>query len=136
MRTGITSSANNRYSYSDARQKVTIPTNTADATVRMWIYPQSSESTTLSLPPMLLGTHFGTMALTSDVQYLLILDENQIWIDTLYWDRRNDKAWVYYELDISDYAGQTIYLQFGIYNDGYNGFTSMYVDDFSLQICE
>ena len=33
------------------------------------------------------------------------------------------------------HAGQTIKLQFGVYNDGVDGVTGIYVDDVSVEIC-
>ena len=70
-----------------------------------------------------------------DVQYLLILDQNQNWIDTLVWMRSNSKQWTNMTFDLSDYAGWKIMLQWGTYNNGTGGITSMYVDDVTLQSC-
>jgi hypothetical protein len=44
MRTGIVDSDDNRWSYSDAGQWVTIPSNADDVTLRMWEYPRSTGS--------------------------------------------------------------------------------------------
>jgi hypothetical protein len=73
--------------------------------------------------------------LAGDVQYILILNQYGYWIDTLYWDRSDEGGWVYHEFDLSAYAGWVISVQFGTYNDGYNGVTAMYVDDATLGIC-
>ncbi len=135
MRTGIINALDNRYSYSDAAQYVTIPSSAASATLSLWVYASSSEWNTLSLPSITLGKAFGEEALASDVQYVLILDQNNIWIDTLIWQRSNAQQWVQYTFDLKKYAGRTIRLQFGTYNDGGGGITAMYVDDVVLNVC-
>jgi bacillopeptidase F (M6 metalloprotease family) len=66
---------------------------------------------------------------------VLILDQNDQWVDTLIWQRRNDQAWTFHQFDLDDYASQTIKLQFGVYNNGRDGVTAMYVDDVSLEVC-
>ena len=43
MRTGILKLADNRYSYSDAEQLVTIPGDADSVTLRIWLYPISGE---------------------------------------------------------------------------------------------
>lgn len=135
MRTGIINVLDNRYSYSDAAQYVSIPASAASATLSLWVYAISSENTTLALPPITQGKAFGEEALASDVQYVLILDQNNIWIDTLIWQRSNAQQWVQYTFDLKKYAGRTIRLQFGTFNDGVSGITAMYVDDVTLDVC-
>jgi hypothetical protein len=137
MRTGITDPDDNRYSYSDAYQLVTIPSGADSAILRLWLFPGSDETLTgLALPEPLLGTLFGESALASDVQYVLILDRYGNWLDTLFWNLRDTRRWEYREYNLRPWAGQTIRLQFGTYNDGGGaGVTYMYVDDFSLEIC-
>jgi hypothetical protein len=73
--------------------------------------------------------------LSDDMQYVLVLDEGNQWIDTLIWQRNDDREWTLQEFDMGGYAGQTIKLQFGAYNDGTDGITAMYVNDVSLRIC-
>jgi hypothetical protein len=103
----------------------------------MWLYPESGEALDLPLAPMPdpESTVWGREPLASDVQYLLILDQYYNWIDTLLWMRDDSSQWEYIEFDLEDYAGWFIYLQWGTYNDGWGGITSMYVDDVSLQVC-
>jgi len=66
---------------------------------------------------------------------VLILDQYQNWIGTLLWQRQNTAAWTNYTFDLSNYIGRSIYIQFGTYNDGLDGITSMYMDDVTLQAC-
>jgi hypothetical protein len=137
MRTGIFKTADNVFSYSDFRQAVHIPTGAAVAKARFWLYTLSSGTTTLSQPEMITptGLPFDQTTLSGDLQYVLVLDQFQNWIDTLVWQRTNEGYWHYYEFDLRRYAGRTIYLQFGTFNDGVNGITSMFVDDVSLDNC-
>jgi hypothetical protein len=137
MRTGILSPADNIFSYSDFRQLVHIPSGAPVAKASFWLYTLSGETKSLSQPEMLTptGRPFNETTLSADLQYVLILDQYQNWIDTLVWQRTDDGYWHYYEFDLRRYAGRSIYLQFGTYNDGVNGITSMFVDDVSLDDC-
>jgi hypothetical protein len=135
MRTGITDAAQNNYSYSDFRQVVTIPSSAHHVTLGMWVYPTSGESALGFLPMPERTQYFGFEAMQSDAQYLLVLDANQNWIDTLVWMRSSSHTWTNMQVDISRYAGWTIMLQWGTYNNGTDGITSMYVDDVTLQAC-
>ena len=136
MRVGIVEPAHNRYSYSSARQLVTIPADAASTTLRFWLYPTSGESTAnLIVPTHPLASTITRAALSGDRQYVLVLDEYDQWIDTLVWQRTDDRQWMSYEFDLAGYAGHTIKLQFGAYNDGLSGVTGLYVDDVSLEIC-
>ncbi|MDY6876690.1 MAG: M28 family peptidase [Chloroflexota bacterium] len=136
MRVGIVEPADDVYSYSSARQAVTIPADAISATLRFWLYPMSEE--VLANPAFPAHPPVSTAqetVLSDDAQYVLILDESDQRIGTLIWQRRNDRAWTFHQFDLDDYAGQTIKLQFGVYNDGWGGATAMYVDDVSLEIC-
>jgi hypothetical protein len=135
MRTGITTAADNRYSYSDAYQTVVVPPNISSLTLRLRAFQQSSETTIMALPETMEGQVFGEAALAGDVQYVLILDRYGTWIDTVLWQRRNTGAWTEIVSNLTNYKGWTIRLQFGTYNDGLGGITSMYVDEMTLQAC-
>ena len=137
MRTGILKLADNVYSYSDFRQAVQIPSYTTAATAHFWLYTLSGEAMSLAQPETVqpTGKPFDQSVLSGDVQYVLVLDHNKNWIGTLVWERSDEGYWHYYELDLRKYAGTTIYLQFGTYNDGLNGITSMFVDDVSVDTC-
>jgi hypothetical protein len=64
MRTGIVNSADNRYSYSSARQIVSIPSGTTSAYLTFWIKPFSGQVKGLSLPvkPTIGSTNVGRCA--------------------------------------------------------------------------
>lgn len=135
MRTGITAAPENRYSYSDAYQVITIPADATSTTVDLWMYTMSGESSLTPIPELQEGTQFGQAPLAGDVQYVLILNAAGTWIDTIYWDRQDENDWTNLVVDLSAYRGTTIRLQFGTYNDGYDGITSMLIDDFSVVTC-
>ncbi len=136
MRTGIVYSPHNRFSYSDAGQQVTIPSGNTTAVLGLWEYSTSGETSLQALPsPEPTGKPFSVQAVGNDLQYVLILDIYGNWIDTLLWQRSNAQLWTFHQYDVSNYIGTTIKIQFGTYNDGLNGITSMYVDDVSLQAC-
>ncbi|MFZ6027571.1 MAG: carboxypeptidase regulatory-like domain-containing protein [Chloroflexota bacterium] len=132
VRTGITSTSQNTYSYSSARQQVSIPADAGEATLGLWVYPLSGESTQMARPAAPEGAFHEDTALAGDIQYILILDTNNNILKNLYWDRSNRQAWEYLEYDLSEYIGKTIKVQFGSYNDGYGGVTALYGDDIAL----
>ncbi len=135
MRTGIIKNTHNRYSYSDFGQVVNIPAGSSSATLGMWIYTQSSEPVSMMLANQPAAAEMGSAVMAGDVQYLLILDYWGNWIDTLLWQRTNDGYWKNVAFNVKKYAGSTIRLQWGTYNDGWGGVTSMFVDDVSLIAC-
>jgi hypothetical protein len=135
MRTGIIHSAHNRFSYSDFRQTVTIPADADSARVRFWVYSLSQDAALLDVPGGPLSEVFGKNASGGDAQYVLILNAFGNWIDTLVWQRSDAAKWTFMAFDLDHYIGSTIKLQFGTFNDGLGGVSSMYVDDVSLQVC-
>jgi hypothetical protein len=135
MRNGIPYYVHDRYSYSDAYQLASMPLTVDTATIGMWIYPISGEVTSNQTADRPTASLLSTEAAGNDVQYVLVLDRYGNWIDTLLWQRKNSQTWTFHQFDVSDWIGTTIRLQFGVYNNGYGGATSMYVDDTTLQLC-
>ena len=137
MRTGIINLADNTFSYSDFRQVVIIPSTDHHVALSTWMYFSSSGTIGLAQPEQIIpsGRPFSDTVLSDDLQYLLILDKNQNWIGTLVWQRSNTQLWTKMQFDLSAYAGHTIMLQWGSFNNGTGGITSMYVDDVSLHAC-
>ena len=136
MRTGITDVGDNRFSYSDAGQIVTISSSAETATLHTWLWPITSETANAPLPPTRMGILFAHEPMAGDVQYILILDQNDVWIGTLFWARFNHHGWSHYDFDMTSYIGKTVKIQFGTFNDGIGGISSMYADDFSLEVCD
>ena len=96
--------------------------------LRLRFYPQSGETAEKAVPEIPRLERFGESPLSSDVQYVLIIDQNYYWT-AVYWNRTNTQSWTYFETDLLAWKGQTIKVQFGTYNDGYDGVTAMYVDE-------
>jgi PKD repeat protein len=135
-RTGIVDSGDNRESYSSVRQTITVPAGTISATLSFWLYPVSGEPpVNLTPPARLLAPTIERAVLASDRQYVIVLNQDDEWINTLVWQRKDDEQWTFHQFDLTTYAGRTIKLQFGTYNDGWDGVTAMYVDDVSLELC-
>jgi hypothetical protein len=135
IRTGIVKPLDNVYSYSSTHQKVIVPAGTTSASFTFWIKPFSDNLGVLSLPSQpTVGTPLAEVQMSGDVQYVLVLDSNQNIIKTLLWQLSDSHAWTAYQFNLSTFAGRTIWLHFGTYNDGSNGISSMFVDDVSLEI--
>ena len=133
MRLGIPPGGTNVKSYSDTNQTVHIPWDTRSAKLVYWAYRLSGNPGPIPTPaPRLLSEELSLANLSYDVQYLLILDAKDKWIDTLMWEASDYPFWTRYEYDLTSYAGRTIKLHFGVYNTGWGGRTSMYIDDVQL----
>ncbi len=135
MQVGIVEPAINQYTFSSTWQWVTIPSDGASATLRFWLFAISGETARLAQaggrPPRTLQE----IATAGDSQYVLILDAFDQILATLVHQRDNNRAWRSYQFDLRAYAGRTVKLYFGAYNDGWSGATGMYVDDVSLELC-
>jgi len=95
-------------------QLVTVPSN---GLLSFWVYQGSNEG------QMGYGTTYAWQA-----GYLL--DQNFNILQTFYQTVNNTNGWVNYTVNLSAYAGQTDYLYFGCYGDGYNQtYVYQYVDD-------
>ena len=114
IRLGIPPDGVNTYSYSSVEQQVTIPAGIASATLSYWYRPLSDDA----------GT---------DYSYVLLRDAAGRWHALR--SVRGSAGWQRSTHDLSAYAGQTITLRFGVYNDGRGGVSALYVDDASLELC-
>ena len=77
-----------------------------------------------------------TVEASNDAQYVQVLDTNNELLETLLWTRSNEQTWGLYQFNLSKYAGQTVRVQAGVYNDGLGGVTALYIDDVSLELCD
>jgi hypothetical protein len=135
MRLGIPPGGTHVESYSDTNQTVYIPTDTRSAKLVYWAYRLSGNPGPVPTPaPRLLGEELSAATMGHDVQYLLILNTNDTWIDSLMWEASDYPFWTRYEYDLTSYAGRTIKLHFGVYNTGTGGRTSMYIDNVQLLV--
>jgi hypothetical protein len=134
MRVGIVESGNDEHSYSSVRQLVDLPQGASSATLSYWLYTVSDEPSGSAIPYQPLVSP-EQAPLASDIQYVLVLDENNNQLGRLLWERRSDQTWIHHEADLLDYADEPFKVHFGVYNDGVDGATGMYVDDVSLTVC-
>lgn len=118
MRVGIVDPAKNVYSYSSGWQMVTLPANATSATLRFWLYPKSVN-----------GIDHG------DVQLMVLLNSSKVEVQRLVNMRSDTRKWESYTFDVKKYAGKTIWVYFGVVNNGYAANMVMYVDDVSLEVC-
>ena len=135
MRTGIVDPDDEVVSYSDTYQEVYIPSDAESATLGFWLYPISQEAKRGYVETLLqpVGPFPGDHILADDLQYVLIMVGSNYYFK--WYDKRDSQAWEYRTLSLFEFAGQTISVDFGTYNDGYGGVTAMYVDDITLSIC-
>lgn len=138
MRTGIDPPDFNLYSYSSARQKVTISSSAKSAKLSMWVYPISGETNlTLAAPELAIGEPVDTQYSTGDFQYILVLDQYNNLIASLDIELSDSKQWTHKNFNLLNYRGWgPIKIHFGTYNNGYGGVTAMYVDDVTLEVCK
>jgi len=111
---GLHDPSQQMYGYSAVSQEVTIPTDTEKAELSFWYSPQSDDN-------------------AGDVQYVMIQDAQGTQTPLLRL-RSGEETWEHASLSLAQYAGQTISVQFGVFNDGQGGITSMSVDDISLRV--
>lgn len=116
MRAGIVEPQANVLSYSSFEQSFILPADIASADLSAWLYSV-------------------TTAPENDLQYVLLLDAGGAVIETLWHNREDARQWREFGFDLRPYAGQTVALRFGAYNDGEDGITALYVDDVSVWAC-
>ncbi|HXM08014.1 MAG TPA: protease pro-enzyme activation domain-containing protein, partial [Candidatus Acidoferrum sp.] len=102
------------YLWSSIAQEVKVP---ASGKLSFWVYQGSNEGT------LGYGTRYAYQA-----GYLL--NSRGSILTTFYKTVNNTNGWVNYTINLSSYAGQTDYIYFGVYGDGYSQtYTYQYVDD-------
>jgi hypothetical protein len=103
------------FSFSSVWQRVTIPPEASQVTLNAYVYPVSQNLA------------------SGDKQNIMILNNNFRVMRKLSEDLSNSQAWEARSYDLSDLAGQTIYVYFSVLNRGRTGqLSAMYVDDVSL----
>ncbi|MCX6047773.1 MAG: hypothetical protein NT075_21960, partial [Chloroflexi bacterium] len=144
VRAGIAKPGDNVFSYSSAIQTVQIPTGTQTTTLAFWWYPLSTEG---ALPQAASAVDDATVQaiadgvapatpLAGDRQYALLLNEQNSVLARLFFTRSNGQSWQHATFDLRAYAGKTVRILFGAYNDGANGVTALYVDEATLLTCQ
>ncbi len=145
MQTGIYDPKHNIYSYSSARQFVTIPADATSAVLSFYRLlfrdelilssDRSDAQDQLSAPPQIGALFPDSVDLDEDVQMALILDSYGYTQSVLVWTIQNNAVWVNENFNLMDFAGETIQLYFGTFNNGLLKNSAMYVDDVVLTVC-
>ncbi|MBN1536664.1 MAG: carboxypeptidase regulatory-like domain-containing protein [Anaerolineales bacterium] len=132
MLAGITSKWDNTYSFSIFTQSIKIPSVATSALMDYWIYATTTESANAvplaAVPTGEFDENSPQAMMAGDAQYLAIKDAEGT-LHYILWQRADTDAWENLTADLTPYAGQTVELRFGVYNDGDGGVTAMYVDD-------
>ena len=119
VKLGILSSEPHVYGYGLVKQLITIPSGVPAARLSFWYWPLRED---------------GSAPLMNSRQFVKVLDSDGQVLETLL-ETSEDGYWRYVTFDLARYAGRSIYLQFGVFNDGNllrSKRTAMYVDDVSL----
>lgn len=91
-------------------QQITVPTG---GKITFWVYQGTNETST-----------------TYSYQEADLLDSAGYVLNNLYTSATTTGTWVQKTYDVSSYAGQTVWLYFGVHADGYSGgYIYQYVDD-------
>jgi PKD repeat protein len=122
VKLGILPPARMEYGYAIVSQMITIPVSSGSATLSFWYWPRRED---------------GSVPLTQNRQFIRVLDSHGTLLESLLEASEDLPGWQSAQFDVSQYAGQTISIQFGVFNDGdalHSKRTAMYVDDVSLFI--
>ena len=96
---------------------VSIPTGAVSVTLRLHLFPVSGESSSGELPPPPASDAIEEADLSDDVQYVLLLDEDDQQLGgPLVWQKSDSREWTSYAFDLSElpYAGRAVKLVFGV----------------------
>ncbi len=135
MRSGILDGDPNVFSYSDFRQRISIP---ADATGAMLRFHRSTFFGDASLADARLPAPdlLTTSPDVADYQYVLAKFDDNTYQMLQSW-RDDHHPWEETMIDLNrpELKGRSFRLQFGVYNNGAGGVSAMIVDEASVQIC-
>jgi len=103
-------------SYSSVRQYVTIPAGTT-ATLQFWTWTWAQPNA------------------GADRQDAILLAPNNSVLAVLWRTQANEQAWRQVAVNLSAYAGRSVAIYFNVYNDGYGGLTTMFLENVQLLAC-
>ena len=115
MRVGIVEDAP-VFSYSAVRQVFHVPPGASSSRISFWYHPLSVDA-------------------SHGRQYALLLDADRQYLETVMWIASEADEWLRWEYEVLGHAGETLWIHFGVYNDGEGGPSAMYVDDVDVQVC-
>ena len=120
LQTGIDTPVANVYTYSSVEQTLALPADASQITLGYW-YQADIDG---------IAGQSG-----NDYAYVLMRPEGAGWV-LLHIIRQDVIGWTREVHDLSTYAGQTITLRIGTYNNGRDGVSLMHTDDISIQVCQ
>jgi len=118
LRMGIPAGDANLLSYSGAHQFITLPEDATDINLsgQIWV---------------------GSSATADDKDYGYIWFNNGDGeLQQVFSTVADSQQWQPFDLDLSNFKGQTIQLLVGVYNDGEGGQVVMYADQLSVKSCK
>jgi len=140
---GATPPVPNGFQTSEFFQEVTIPLNATSATLAMRLKPRSSDLLGYKVEEQaaidsLLANGKLPEATASQYGYLCTNcnGTSPTTINTLFfWPSLDSATWLFRQITLTGYKGQTIGVLFGAVDDGRRGNTSLFVDDVTLTVC-
>jgi hypothetical protein len=140
MRTGIVDAAKSVRSYSDFSQDVTLPlSDTVTLRLQRWS-AGGAEPGAMAIQSALAGVQtleqFEQVLAVSaaDLQYGMLIEQPSNRIHFLFAGLDNGQGWFAEEYDLSPYAGKSVRLQFGTYNNGVDSPAVQYFDAMRLLV--
>jgi|GEM_PF-1206603 len=115
LRTGIDNPTLNVYTYSSVEQTLTLPADASDITLSYWYLASQIDD--------------------GDYGYVFMRPQNAGW-NLLHVIRQSTTAWTPGIYDLAPYAGQTITLRVGTFNNGRDNRSWTYFDDLSILACQ
>ena len=109
-----------------------LQTGIARADENVYTYSSAEQTFTLPVADEILLSYWYRAQVNGDYAYVYFRSQSEGW-RPLRIVREDVMDWVQGQHDLSAYAGQTVILRFGTYNDGRGGVSAMYVDDVALQ---
>jgi len=143
MRSGIVDPAANVRSYSDFSQDLNLPiSHTITLSLHRWpsngAAPAAAASAAVALPEAATLEDFYHLvdATGNDLQYVLLIEragQPTSKITYLYTGLDNQQTWTEQTFDLTHFAGQSVRLQFGTFNNGSGPLAVQYFDALSVQ---
>lgn len=134
MRSGIEAGGPNVLSYSDFRQRISIPADATRATLTFGRYPVLGDPAAIGDTRAPAAGWLVDDPAVADYQYVLAKFDDGTYQMLATW-RANDRAWLTTEIDLLALRGRSFRLQFGTYNNGTGGTSAMFVDEAAVWIC-
>jgi len=152
VRLGLTPDMTTIPCFSSMRQRVTIPDGIETATLTYWYKPFTLDTEQSSgerfdwtgFQPNMVAPPSSSVSASDlhwaaqDWQYILIFNNRlDVILDTVLTTNSNTGVWTAgsFDLNVSRYAGETIWVYFGVQNGDYDEPTWMHVDDVALTVC-